>query len=227
MTTLRPVHAIPVQPAQCGPRLYLEVLRHVKLGAGTDSQILKRLKGVKELRSVARITQGLWALGLIHPARWDRAAHSHYWQAAWRLGDDPAPPHPELGSIRPERCTAIELLAFAHWWTALQVPTSMVDLQEASGFGAATCRKLLAHARALKMVRVAAWDTSRLQGDYSPLYQRGGGADEPKPAARSTRELARGQYRRRVQRDAALALHAAVTGADATSLKFSNAGTPA
>ena len=211
--------------ARSGARLYLDVLRLVRRGVGTDRDI-SALLDVKNDQTVPVITNGLWALGVIRPVEWVRPACSHYWVAVWRVGDGVAAVPPEGAEITPQRRPLIGLVKFAHWWQELESPVSRAELCDAAGYVRTTCAMLLSHARARKMVYVTAWRPSGTNGDFVPLYRGGTGPDAVKPEGMPVNERNRIQGKRRRMRDKSAALHFAMTGAAAQAVRFDNSGKP-
>lgn len=195
-----------------GVCLYLSVMRRIRLRGEANGAIAKALK-IKSHNTIDRVTDGLWSLGLIHPSGWVKVKGSHYLQPTWRIGHGEAPPHPERGAVKPKRCPAIELIAFAAWWRELESPSSQRELMAASGMGSTSCRRLVTHARALREVHVADWSKPHINGDYAPMFMRGGSADKPKPAPMTNTETVRGQYHRRKNRRNVFAVQSAITGA--------------
>jgi hypothetical protein len=176
-------------------RGYASILRAVQVEPLNITDIAIRLQcGLNNLR---RIINRMHDLRLVHIARWDKRKDKKNFQAVWAFGGADDAPYPD-GSKKPGTPRGPnawgmhrpELIAFANIIRALAVPVTRAELVECSGSTSCNISRLMRHCAAIKLVRIAAWDTSK-PGKPAAALQLGTGPDAPRPKPSPRKEIQR------------------------------------
>lgn len=196
---------------------YASVLRFTQLAPRTYGEIAEHLgAGVANVR---RIVNRMHDLRLVHIVGWEKRTLKGCWQALFAFGAGKDAPYPTGKRPGQERRTPPsemsryrqrpEMLAFAQIVRALTVPVTRKELMEETGATLSNLAILIRHCKAIGLIRVAAWDTSR-PGKPAEALQIGDAPDAKRPKPMTRSEVQRRARLRRKERDANSVLMAAI-----------------
>ncbi|MEY2875260.1 MAG: hypothetical protein RLZZ373_2631 [Pseudomonadota bacterium] len=178
---------------------YVDMLNAVRMRQQTAQSVAANV-GVIDA-TAASIMWRMADLGLVHEIRWtDNRRGWGDLVPIYAFGPGPRVPNPnKVDRHRVSRHTLrTELVALSHLMRALiEGPHSISELVDICGITRTSVAKLVKHCRAIKMVRIADWETPA-SCQRIAMYAIGSAKDEPKPQRQTNAERNASYRNRRV-----------------------------
>lgn len=182
-------------PQRIGWKGYATILRAVQIKPRTYGEIASAAGG--GVNNIRRVINRMQSLGLVHIAGWEQRKPRTRPQALFSFGPGEEAPYPKdckrpavvrnpkaYGMHRPE------LIAFAVIIRALAEPVTRAHLVDLAGSTSCNISKLIQHCKAIGLVRIAGWDTSR-PGKPAEELSIGCARDAARPAPMPKHEVQR------------------------------------